>query len=56
MKKIVEYPWTLPIFIAVVLAVVILGRASSVSFKPDILTQVMPSLLAGLFAIAAIME
>src|SRR5262249_50754219 len=56
MKKIIESPWTLPIFIVVVLAVVIVGRASPVSFKADILTQVMPSLLAGLFAIAAIME
>ncbi len=56
MRKIVESPWTLPIFIAVVLAIVIVGRASSVSFKADVLTQVMPSLLAGLFAIAAIME
>ena len=55
-RKMVESPWTLPIFIAVVLAIPIFGRASPIQFKADILTQVMPSLLAGLFAIAAIME
>jgi hypothetical protein len=55
-RKIVESPWMLSIFTAVVLAIAVFGRATSVPFKADILTQVMPSLLAGLFAIAAIME
>jgi hypothetical protein len=55
-KKIVESPWTLPIFIVVVLTIVVFGHASPIQFKADILTQVMPSLLAGLVAIATIME
>jgi energy-coupling factor transporter transmembrane protein EcfT len=55
-KKIVESPWTLPIFIVVVITIVVFGRASPIQFKADILTQVMPSLLAGLVAIATIME
>jgi hypothetical protein len=56
MRKIVESPWTLPIFIAVVLAIAIFGRAAPVLFKAELLTQVMPSLLTGLIAVAAIME
>jgi hypothetical protein len=47
---------TLSIFTAVVLAIAVFGRATTAKFKPDILTQVMPSLLTGLVAIAAIME
>ena len=56
MRKIVESPWTLPILIAVVLAIAIFARAAPVRFKADLLTQVMPSLLTGLIAVAAIME
>jgi len=47
---------TLSIFTVVVLAIAVFGRATTVEFKSNILTQVMPSLLAGLVAIAAIME
>ena len=39
-----------------VLAIAIFGSAAPVRFKADLLTQVMPSLLTGLIAVAAIME
>ena len=47
---------TLSIFTAVVLAISVFGGATTAKFKPCILTEVMPSLLTGLVAIAAIME
>jgi hypothetical protein len=49
-------PLLLAVVIIVVIAVAVIGRASPLSFKNDLLTQVMPNLLAGLFAIAAITE
>jgi len=51
--------WAVPLLavvVIVVVAVAVIGRASPLSFKGDLLTQVMPNLLAGLFAIAAILE
>jgi hypothetical protein len=56
MPKILVSPWTMLVFAGIVVGIAVIGRASPLSFKGEILTQVMPSLLAGLFGIAAVME
>lgn len=56
MQGTLKKPWFVAAVAVLVLAIAGVGKASGLQFKPDILSQVMPSLLAGLLAVATISE
>jgi hypothetical protein len=54
--NLVEKPWIVGAVAVAIVAVAVVNGATALAFKRDVLTEVMPSLLAGLVAIAAITE
>lgn len=51
-----QKPWVVAAIVVIILATATIGEARVLVFKPDVLTKEIPSLLAGLIAIAAITE
>jgi hypothetical protein len=56
MRKLFENPWVAAVIAVAVVAIAVVSGPKTLQFKDELLTKVVPGLLASLFAIAAIME
>lgn len=56
MTKFLQNPWPVAVLALIIVALAIAGGSGALALKKNVLTEVVPSLLAGLVAIAAITE